>query len=56
MGEGVEVVGVGEVGGRVVVEGVGWGEALVQQLYLSGTRCTKSEPEMVYHLKPVCRL
>ena len=25
MGEGVEVVGVGEVGGRVVVEGVGWG-------------------------------
>ena len=26
MGEGVEVVGVGEVGGRVVVEGVGWGE------------------------------
>ena len=36
MGEGVEVVGVGEVGGRVVVEGVGWGErggGLVQQLY-----------------------
>ena len=26
MGEGVEVVGVGKVGGRVVVEGVGWGE------------------------------
>ena len=36
MGEGVEVVGVGKVGGRVVVEGVGWGEnggGLVQQLY-----------------------